>query len=47
MGDVPQSCLPALDDRELQGNRPRAGNALSRYRKDAPLRLRRLRLKAH
>jgi hypothetical protein len=47
MGDVPQSDLPAIDARELQGDRPRAGNVLPRYRKDAPLCLRRLRLQAH
>ena len=47
MGDVPQSCLPALDAHELQGHRPCARNALSKHRKGETLRLRRLRLKAH
>ena len=47
VGDVPQSCLPVLEARELQGDWPRAGNAVPRYRKEVPLRLLGVRLKAH
>jgi hypothetical protein len=43
----PASGLFAGDARGLWGDRSCAGNALSRCRKDAPLRLLRLRLKPH
>ena len=47
MGDVLQSDLPAVDAHQLRGDRPRAGNAVSKHRANGALCLLGLRVAPH